>query len=315
MPGTCEFCQGPLTAEHKVREMMHGTREQFTYGECGECGSLRLLDIPDDLSRYYSSDYYSFSAQPLSARQRVVKRLRAEAHARGRHRLALRIGRNAGPPPRWVRWLEISGLDRKASILDIGCGMGTLLVDLKAQGFRHLAGADLFIERSTTRDGIELTKAGPDDLTGRYDLVMLNHSFEHMPDPVGQLRSVARLLNPEGWLMVRVPIAGSPVWSEYGTDWVSIDAPRHLNVPTHAGMARAVARAGLTLEHTLHESSPEQFWRSEQYRRDHPLFDDQSRLVPPSAAGITESEIAEYRRQAAALNESGSSSAAAFFIR
>lgn len=310
----CSLCGGNLGPTHTVLEMMHGTREPFTYGECTDCRSLQLLDVPDDLGRYYPSDYYSFAPSRQSRMRRTAKRIRAEALVRGYEGLAARVARGAARPM-WASWLEITGLDRSASICDIGCGNGELLLDLKTQGFRHLAGADAFIEGSMKREGVPIEKATPDQITGRYDLVMLNHSFEHMPDPIGTLRTVSKLRTPGGWLMIRVPVAGSPLWDEYGTHWASIDAPRHLVIPSHKGMAAAISAAGLTLVRTLHETSPVQFWRSEQYRQGISLFDERAHEVNPSRSGFTPAQIRTYRARAAALNDQGDSAAAAFFVR
>jgi SAM-dependent methyltransferase len=312
--GSCDLCSGDLAASYTVREMMHGTREEFTYGECEHCRSLQLVDVPADLAPYYPENYYSFSLAGQSILRRLAKRLRAEAVVRGRFRVAKAVGRGAALPA-WVDWLRVAGLTRSASICDIGCGSGELLLDLKDQGFSDLVGADAFIPNSMVRRGIHIQKATPSEVEGRYDLVMLNHSFEHIPDPLGTLEALAPRLNPGGFIMVRVPVAASPVWEEFGTDCEFIDAPRHLFLPSHAGMAAVVDRAGMTLVDTLHETSPVQFWRSEQYRQDIPLFDARSYEVNPTAAGFTSDQIAVWEEQAAELNASGRSAAAAFFLQ
>ena len=54
----CGACGGISLDRLRVREMMFGTREVFTYGECANCGSLTLLDPPEDLSRFYDHDTY-----------------------------------------------------------------------------------------------------------------------------------------------------------------------------------------------------------------------------------------------------------------
>lgn len=313
--GTCHLCGGSFAREYVVREMMMGTREAFPYGECGSCGSLQLLRVPDDLGAHYPPSYYSFSAPRRESGVRLLgKRLRAAALVRGHKRAARAIGRGAELPA-WHEWLAVTGLDRSASILDVGSGSGALLLDLKAQGFTRLAGADAFIAESMVTDGIPIAKAGPMELEGSYDLIMLNHSFEHMPDPLGTLKALGGHLTARGWIMVRVPVAGSPIWDEYGSDWESIDAPRHLYLPTHKGMACAAEAAGLRLERTLHETSVVQFWRSEQYRQGIPLTDERAHERNPAASGFTAEQIADWRRRAQELNAAGQSAAAAFFLR
>jgi hypothetical protein len=38
---------------HTAREMMFGSREQFVYLECAECGTVQLRDQPTDIHRHY----------------------------------------------------------------------------------------------------------------------------------------------------------------------------------------------------------------------------------------------------------------------
>lgn len=312
----CDICGGDfLPKTYEVREMMLGFRDTFTYGECGACGSLQLLDVPDDLARYYPIDYYSMRPRPEpGAVVRVAIRLRAEAAAKGLGRLAKVIG--AGhPPPLWSGWLSTAEVSRSDAICDIGCGSGEGLVHFKRQGFRNLTGADAFIPATTEKEGIRILKATPFEVPGTYDFVMLNHSFEHMPDPRGTLLALRRLLNPRGTLMLRLPVAGCFAWRSYGVNWVSLDAPRHLYIPSRNGLVELAARCGLDVHRLVYDSGPEQFWRSEQYALDIPLFDERSYEVSRSAAPFTRLQMANWKAQSTRLNEDADGDTAAFYFR
>lgn len=312
---TCDICGGKLASQHRVREMMLGTREEFTYGECGACRSLQLLDVPDDLGAYYPSEYYSFSPGDRDGLlERVVKRVRAEALARGQVAPATWLSRGA-PLPSWPGWLRAAGKDRSCAICDLGSGTGALLVELKTQGFRDLTGADAFIPETMERSGIRIYKATPQELPGTYDFIMLNHSFEHMPDPLGTLEALKKRLRPGGVLMVRVPVADSPLWERYGVHWSSIDAPRHLYIPSLRGMAAAAERASLQQLDVLHESSAAQIWRSEQYRNGITLFDPRAHDVDPLSSGFTREQLREWHELADRMNRERRGAAAAFFLR
>jgi SAM-dependent methyltransferase len=309
------MCGGNFAAVHQAREMMLGTRESFRYGECGQCGTLQLLDVPDDLSRYYPENYYSLQPKPRAGWViRAAKRARAEAAIRGHDRVARLIGRGAAAP-QWPLWLRHAGVDRSAAICDLGCGNGDMLLDLKDQGFTRLTGADAFIPKSTVREGIEIHKATPREVPGSFDLVMLNHSFEHMPDPVGTMEALQRLVRPRGTLMIRLPVAGCAAWRQYGVDWVSLDAPRHLFVPTERALRDLAEQTGFQVTSVVYDSSAMQFWRSEQYRADVPLFADRSHEVNPRESAFSPAHIADWERQAAELNAAGDGDTAAFFLR
>lgn len=51
---------------HILPEMMFGFGEEFAYFECSKCGCLQISEIPVDISKYYPSDYYSFSQNSTS---------------------------------------------------------------------------------------------------------------------------------------------------------------------------------------------------------------------------------------------------------
>ncbi len=311
----CDICGGTIARIHRVREMMLGLRESFTYGECADCGSLQLLDAPADLSRYYPPDYYSMVSRTQGSWVvRLAKRVRAEAAARGHDRVARLVGLGYAPPL-WATWLRVAGVSRADAICDIGCGSGDWLVNLKHQGFRNITGADAFIPRSTEKHGVVIHKATPAELVGQYDFIMLNHSFEHMAGPLGTLRALAALLQPAGSLMLRVPIAGCFAWREYGSDWVSIDAPRHLYVPSERGLTDLAERCGFEIYHVQYDSTADQFWRSEQYRDDIPLFDRRSYQLDRASPRFTREQMRTWSARAEALNTERDGDTAAFFLR
>lgn len=302
-----------MASVHIVREMMMGTREKFRYGECGQCASLQLLDVPEDLVRYYPPDYYSLSGRRRGSPViRLAKRVRGEAAMRGHARLARVIGLG-GPVPEWPMWLRNAQVNRSAAICDIGCGNGDMLLDLKDQGFTNLTGADAFIPETVNREGIPIYKATPSEVPGRYDFVMLNHAFEHMPAPRETLHALRRLVKPTGALMLRLPVADSAAWREYGVHWFAIDAPRHLYVPSRRGLSELATDCGLIVERVVDDSAPWQWWRSDQYRRDIGLYEPQSYQVNKSA--YSRIQMAAWRQRTAEVNARGEGDTAAFFLR
>src|SRR5690606_13809129 len=114
---------------------------------------------------------------------------------------------------------------------------------------------------------------------------------------------------------IRVPVADSWAWRHYGTDWVQLDAPRHLFLHTRRSLDLLAADAGLVVERVADDSGAFQFWGSEQYRRDIPLRDPRSYAVNPRASDFTAAQIREFRRRAADLNARGEGDQASFYLR
>src|ERR1700712_3894904 len=59
----CKICNNDKGNKlYSVKEMQLGLRETFTYMECGNCGCMQLMDIPENLGKYYPNEnYYSFN--------------------------------------------------------------------------------------------------------------------------------------------------------------------------------------------------------------------------------------------------------------
>ena len=223
----CRICGDNVGREYSAREMMFGLRDPFTYFECSGCGCLQLVDVPADMSRYYPENYYSFNCTQSTRRIGALRRWFARQRTRGQ----IFGGRGIGPflarlRPRpdfsFFAHRPLSCPD--AAVLDVGCGGGELLRSLAQAGCRALTGIDPFLPGdSRPVPGLRLLARSIDELSdGAYELVMFHHSFEHLPDQLGTLRAVSRLLRPEGWCLICVPVATSLARQMYGADWVDL---------------------------------------------------------------------------------------------
>lgn len=317
----CRLCES--TGPHQtitLREMMFGTRELFDYYSCAACDTLQIVKALDDedLMRHYPPDYYSHntSAQPRAFRWLTTQ------HDQFKLRSGARIFGPliTAPVPEGifrvllggdvVRMLAQLAVERDARILDVGCGGGALLDRLATVGFSNLSGADPFIAADgESPGGVPLMKRDLSDVTGEFDLIMFNHSLEHIPDPVAALKAAYKRLAPGGMCLARVPTTSSEAWTTYKADWVQADAPRHMVIPSRQGMALAAERAGLRVEKTFDDSTLGQFLGSEAYRRDVAVTDPKIlRLFGPK-------QIWEWEKRAKQLNERSRGDQTGFVLR
>jgi SAM-dependent methyltransferase len=275
--------------------MMLGTRDSFSYAECAACGTLRLLDVPADMSRYYGHGYYStrWDWRHWVRRHHAVYRI---AHLVVTRRL-----------PGLPEWWPPRHTDRATPVLDVGSGGGNLLLRLQSLGFRDLRGIDPYNPADIDYGrGLRVSRQTLEQVQGRFGVVIMNHSFEHMPEPQAVLERVRGLLAEGGVLIIRTPIAGSWAMRHYGADWVQLDAPRHLFVHSERGLRRLAETAGLRVEKMAYDSTALQFWGSEQYRRGVPL-----------AAGrrdFSRREMHEFAKRAEELNRRGEGDQAWFHL-
>jgi len=300
--------------------MMFGRRDRFDYVRCGRCQALSITALPEDLDSYYPPDYYSFAAAPDTHARRHprahARRLRSELALRAPAPVARRLRSRANLPVEVMRLAGL-GLTTRSRVCDVGCGGGRELAELRCQGFRNLLGIDPYLGQAEARIGdVVLRRQHVGDLDGRWDLFTLHHVLEHLPDPVGELRQLAARLEPEGAIVVGVPLADGWCARHYGPDWVQIDAPRHLMVPTVKAMDVLAYAAGLRVERVTWDSWSMQFWGSEQYRMDIPLVSEQGyRLECPGTGPFSAEQHAKWERRAEELNRRQAGDAASFVLR
>jgi SAM-dependent methyltransferase len=302
---------------------MYGTGERFSYGECAACASLTLLDPPEDFAPYYPRDYLSMTADPaaLSAAQRIAIGVVARSLIRGDGHVAR--GASRVLPVRQMRTL-VTILESVArvpgpapsKVLDVGTGSGMVPFAISRAGGIDVLGIDPFAA-SSRRLGprVEVQALGLRDVAGSFDLVMLHHSLEHMLDPLSSLRDAAARLDAEGVILVRVPTASSFAWREYRTDWVQLDPPRHVWIPSREGIALLAARAGLEVVSGYDDANEFQFWGSEQARRGIALTAPSSHFVSPRAAVFTRAQMRAYQRRSVELNRAGAGDQTVVYLR
>ena len=104
--------------------------------------------------------------------------------------------------------------DKKANILDVGCGNGNILYALRKRGYRNLHGIDLDedVVKLVKKHGISCEKINVIEYkpNKKFDFILMNHVMEHLPKKeVIPLLSYIRtdLLNPKGKIVIRVPNA------------------------------------------------------------------------------------------------------------
>ncbi|NUM77379.1 class I SAM-dependent methyltransferase [candidate division KSB1 bacterium] len=317
---TCKVCgQAGQHQTHQVREMMFGYREWFTYLECSNCGCLQIAEIPADLSKYYPASYYSFTRLPVAKDHgrayRLMKKIRDCYAIRGRGLLGKWLYQKFPNEP--LRSLAgVKDLKKDARILDVGCGSGALLWDLRNLGFGNTLGVDPFLERDFEfANGLRILKRPFFEVDGTWDLIMFHHVLEHLADPVETLRHTARLLSAHGTCLIRTPTVSSYAWEHYGTNWVQLDAPRHLFVHSIKSIEILASRVELEIENISYDSNAFQFWGSEQILRDIPLTSEQSYAVNPSASIFEAAQMKVFKKEAKDLNLSKRGDMAAFYLR
>ena len=164
---------------------------------CGDCGLVQKIVTNNwlcEVKEIYSA--YDVYKQSGGVEQVTFNQMTGESSARSQ---------------KIVDWLLSSGvIPETGSLLDIGCGNGAFLKVFSAscQGWKMMGfeydGRNKQIVESIPRV-TKLHVGSIDGINECFDLIVLIHALEHIPNPVDYLKSLAKKLKPGGLLCIEVP--------------------------------------------------------------------------------------------------------------
>ncbi|WP_395056204.1 class I SAM-dependent methyltransferase [Flavobacterium sp.] len=118
---------------------------------------------------------------------------------------------------------------QKGNLLDIGAGTGDFLATAKKAGWQTTG-----IEPSDKAKNISISKGVTfaENLESvdshSFDVITMWHVLEHVPDLENQIKTLKRLVKPNGTIIIAVPNYKSFDAKYYGEFWAAYDVPRHL---------------------------------------------------------------------------------------
>ena len=237
----CNIC-GAATATMEVTEQMLGLNESFVYHQCIKCGHTHLDELPKNMQKYYApQEYYSFKNESTYLRNALNKYMRFLKKIL----LKLTVKKSFLFSSALQSLLSIKGINENTSILDYGCGAGQFVEELNGMGFNKARGFDPYLPIIKTNQNVTVLSNNLKSLQSNcWDIITLNHVFEHLENPIQILQDLNKLLCSKGKLLLRFPIIDSFAFEKYRENWVQFDAPRHINLFTRKSIQLAVEKAG-----------------------------------------------------------------------
>jgi SAM-dependent methyltransferase len=251
---SCPYCRARAFAPwySGIEDRLKHAAGQYAFARCGQCGSALQVPIPkpEQLASFYPKNYGYVPPPPVAS---GIKGLLASLP----HRLFYdpiyqsqmrQVLRGIGWRP------DQQGLH----LLDVGCGRGLRLLGFRERGFRITA-TDFAEEYLTTvrEMGFNAFASDFEHLAEHVspesvDVITAFHVFEHVPDLELAAKTSWQILRPGGWLVVIVPLADSIQAKYLKERWIGFtEAPRHLTVPSQAGMRQLLIRTGFRIEREL----------------------------------------------------------------
>ena len=296
--------------------MMFGFRDVFHYLECYECGCLSLLDIPEDMARYYPQQYYA-EVERTSGNPFIdfLIRRRIKSIINGPSLLGSLMTRLHSSPVHHL-WMGKIDIKLDSRLIDIGCRYGHFLGYLKREGFKDLTGVDPYIDEDKIPDDLRIMKKEIFDIVNEeFDVATYRHSMEHVTRPLEVLKQTRKILRENGYCIIETPVADSYAWREFRENWVQLDPPRHIHVFSKKGMELLAAESGFRVLDVIFSSNEFQFWGSIQYQNDIPLYSERSYGADPDASIFSSEDIKRFRQEAEALNQRNSGDQAIFILQ
>lgn len=300
----CKICGSTNCKTYIAKEMMLGYMDEFEYYQCEDCGCLQISEIPEDLPKYYPTNYYSFNES--DSKGSFIKKfliLKRDKYALLHKGFLGKKLCDKFPPNSIFDLISKTNINKYSKILDVGCGDGDLLNELNEFGFNHLLGIDPFIEEDKLINGtLHIKKASITDLNEKFDLIMFNHSLEHMPNQLETLKKVKSLLNENGTCLIRIPTVSSYVWEKYGVNWVELDAPRHFYLHSLKSLDVLAKQASLNIKDIEFDATEFELLGSEQYSHGITQQSERSYSVSMDKSIFTPDKIDEFKNLAKKLN-------------
>lgn len=212
----------------------YGYPGKFDLIRCSDCGHafLRADFSPQQLMELYT-DYYPRKSFDIEQFRPCVERAGFFAWLNGLRSSAFR----------WV--------PHNVRVLDVGCGFGETLAYHTARGCEvYGVEADENIRRVAERFGFKVHIGLFDDSeyeSDYFDYVTMDQVIEHVTDPVATLRGVARILKPDGRVILSCPNANGWVARMFGRLWINWHTPYHLQFFSRASIQLAAKQSGLAV--------------------------------------------------------------------
>lgn len=141
---------------------------------------------------------------------------------------------------------------KKGKVLDIGCSTGVFLDLFKERGWETWGVEPSNSAESARRKGHNILKIyfeEADFPLGYFDLVIMNHTLEHMENPLTVLEKINKISKKGGMLFVDVPNAGGVSAKVLGKYWPYRLPKEHKHQFTRDSLTKILNRAGFKVVH------------------------------------------------------------------
>ena len=197
---------------------------------CNHCGSIYQSPWPsvEELGTLYPLDYQNYTRKDVPLLSSLLGYM-VQSAATG--------------------FIKAHGAEKR--ILDFGCGDGTFVKALAANGARDVTGFEPNARDNTVVfcEGFEIVRRIEDLVSrGPFAAIRMNHVIEHLHDLDGTMSTLSSLLEPGGVLVVQTPNPRSLTLRLFKKFWGGLHYPYHTALLSQFGLHQAAPRWNLCIK-------------------------------------------------------------------
>lgn len=250
----CDLCG---SSEHKLlfdaKDRLHGYEGLFSYVICVRCGLIYMNPqvSPDDIGTFYPDCY----APHLSKRSESNK-----------------SGSFFESKMKRSRFSSIwTSMDEQNRLLDVGCGIGKFLYEIK-----NIVGCEVYgVDASSVAVNMAKNNHGLDIFLGTildasfpdryFDLITGWSYLEHVNNPSEVMQQLFNLLKSGGSCIISTCNFDSFNAKLFKDKWYHLDCPRHLYIFTPKTITRLMKKNGFVVKKIIYERASKGLLGSLQY--------------------------------------------------
>lgn len=260
----CEVCENKdFKFLFRGSDKLLGIPGRFNLMKCHNCGVEFLNPQPNyfELEKYYNSNrYYSFKKIDKDSFKTKLKIALYKLYFTKNHKYLQKL---LFFPIKFM--IRSTVIKSNIKILDIGCGAGQFLFEMKSCGLRTFG-----IEVGDFDKSVNLNIKNTNLIDAQYpknyfDLIVMNHTLEHIPNPHQILKEIRRILKKNGTFIIGVPNTNSLARRLFKKNWLAYDIPRHLFNYSDELLINILKKHKFKINKVRYNSRPNQFTMSLYY--------------------------------------------------
>ncbi len=225
----CPICDASCSLNFVTKDYNRNiSLENFEYYRCPDCKIIFLSPIPANLGDFYPTQYYTLpasmqqfevGAEPERYKIELVQKFVSDGRL-------LEIGPSNG---NFALLAKNSGFEVEALEMDERC----------CQFLNEFVGIKAIC---SCDPAAALVSSRP------YDVIVLWHVIEHIPDQLRVLESIAEKTSANGIVVIAAPNPDSFQFRIMGRFWPHVDAPRHVVLIPCRVLIERMAKMGFSLK-------------------------------------------------------------------